>query len=162
MFSIKKLATALAVSAGLVTGVHAATATTTFKVKIVITESCEFAASATDVDFGIHARTASTADVDAAGALTLTCTQGTPYTVTLNNGLNYASSTRNMINGSELIPYGLFTTAARTTAWGSALPNAVTGIGTAAAQTLQVFGRTNSLNHPAGSYEDTVTATVTY
>ncbi|RYZ01010.1 MAG: hypothetical protein EOO24_15680, partial [Comamonadaceae bacterium] len=54
---------------------HAAD-TTTFQVKIVITESCNISTT-TDVDFGSNARSETV--TQAVGALNVNCTTGTPY-----------------------------------------------------------------------------------
>ena len=73
-------------AAGTALPAQAATDTTTFNVKIVITESCDIhTTAATDVDFGTHARS-TTAQQTATGTLTVNCTDGTPYNIGLDNG----------------------------------------------------------------------------
>ncbi|MBF5004655.1 Csu type fimbrial protein [Diaphorobacter caeni] len=166
MLNFKQLGAASAVALGLVFSATAATTDTTdFKVKITITESCKFTgAKATDVDFGTTARSVDAAD--ASGSLLVTCTKGTPFKIGLNNGLNASGSQRNMKHSttSDTIPYGLFTNTGRTTAWGDLSTTPFSGTGTAAEVSIPVYGRvpTGATNVPAGAYEDTVTATISY
>lgn len=140
---------------------HAAD-TTTFEVKIVITESCDISApSGTVVDFGTADRSA-TPD-PASAALTVNCTTGTPYSVSLNGGL-FADTdgTRRMTLGTNAIKYSLYKTGNTGQPWDASSPRTGTGSGTA--QSLPVHGRVaaGSTNVPAGTYVDTVTATITY
>ncbi|HEY0200769.1 MAG TPA: spore coat U domain-containing protein, partial [Burkholderiaceae bacterium] len=150
-------------------GAYAATDSTTFKVKITITESCDIhTTAATDVDFGSHAR--STGLWDAAGNLVVNCSQGTPYNIGLNEGLNSTAVTasatnRRMALGGNYVPYGLYRDSGRTQFWGNVIgTDALTGTGTAANVNVPVYGRvpSASTNVPAGTYVDTVTATITY
>lgn len=150
--------------------------TTTFNVRIAITKACTItAAAATDVDFGTVSSTA-TGNTDAAGSVTAQCTSLTPYAIALNAGLNAGTAndvtTRRMRNvdttvtTNNFVPYQLYQDAARSQVWGStAGSNVVSGSGNGANQTFQVFGRTTNpgaVNAAAGSYQDTVTATITY
>ncbi|AMJ55756.1 MULTISPECIES: spore coat U domain-containing protein [Stenotrophomonas] len=149
---------------------HAATDTTQFQVKITITESCDVhTVNASDIDFGTHVRSTGATPIDNQGALQLNCSRGTPYQIALDPGLNASSPTaaadnRRMTNADGgLVPYGLYRDAARTQFWGRVLgTNTVAGTGTAAQQSIPVYGRVASTDVPAGVYLDTVTATVTY
>lgn len=149
---------------------HAATDTTQFQVKITITESCDVhTVNASDIDFGTHVRSTGATPIDNQGALQLNCSRGTPYQIALDPGLNASSPTaaadnRRMTNADGgLVPYGLYRDAARTQFWGRVLgTNTVAGTGTAAQQSIPVYGRVASTDVPAGMYLDTVTATVTY
>lgn len=147
----------------------AATDTASFQVKIVITESCDIhTVAATELDFGTHAR--STGNWDAASNLTVNCSVGTPYTIAMNNGVNFSSTTvsdtnRRMISGGNYVPYGLYRDGGRSLLWGSTTgSNTVGGNGTGAAVLVPVYGRVlaASTNVPAGTYLDTVVATITY
>ena len=154
--------------AALATGAaSAATDTTTFNVKIVITSSCDIhTVAATDVNFGSQASTAT--NIDNQGTLNVNCTPGTAYTVALDNGQNGTDvNSRKMANGANLVPYQLYRAAARGAGdvWGSttgAGGNALAGSGTGSAVGVPVYGRVPSANFPAGSYNDVITATVTY
>ena len=147
----------------------AATDTVAFQVKVVITESCDVhTAAVTDIDFGTHARSTNATPIDKQGTLQLNCSKDTPYQIALNEGANASSPTaaadnRQMASGLNRVPYGLYRDAARTEFWGKfANTNTHNGVGTAATQSIPVYGRIPVLNAPAGSYVDTVTATVTY
>ncbi|UNK56751.1 spore coat U domain-containing protein [Pseudoxanthomonas daejeonensis] len=169
LFKSTLIATAL-VAAGFAGTANAATATGNFQAKIVITESCTFStAGASDVDFLSKARS-SAGDVDATGTLVVTCTSGTPYTIALNAG-SYGGATvttRRMHNGTGVgvsVPYTLYRNTGRTQNWGNtAGTDTVAGTGNGNAQNVSVYGRVLSAdtNVPAGTYADTITATINY
>lgn len=161
------LAALAGVVASLAPPAHAATATTTFNVRITITAACDIATTApTDVNFGSQPSTAT--NVDNQGALNVNCTPSAPYTISLDNGQNGTdANSRKMSSGTALVPYQLYRAASRTPAdvWGSttgAGGNVFAGTGTGTVQNLPVFGRVPSANFPAGSYNDVITATITY
>lgn len=161
------IATALT-TAGFAGSAQAATDDTQFQVKIVITESCDISTvSATDIDFLSHTRSTGT-PVDAQGKLVVNCSTGTPFTIALDAGVNSTSATasannRRMINGSNYVPYGLYRDAGHTQFWGNAIgTDTFASTGTGANVDVPVFGRVPSTNFPAGTYLDTVTATITY
>lgn len=148
-------------------GVRAATATNTFNVRITITAACNITTTApTDVNFGTQPSTAT--NVDNQGALNVNCTPLAPYTIALDNGQNGTdANSRKMSNGTSLVPYQLYRAATRTSAdvWGSTTGtggNVFSGTGTGVSVPIPVFGRVPSTNFAAGSYTDTITATITY
>ncbi len=101
------------------------------------------------------------------GTFTVTCTNTTPYTVSLNQGLNGASVTARLLHSpttSANVSYGLYSDALRTLNWGNTSASWVSGTGTGAAQTLTVYGLIplQTTPAPATDYADTVTITVTY
>lgn len=163
---------ALAASLAVAAAGHAATDSTTFKVKIVITESCSISTTApSDVVFGTVARTSTTSNYDAAGALNVNCSAGTPYAIGLTGGANStgtpaapAAGDRRMkhATASVYVPYDLYQNSTRTTFWGNGTANSLSGTGTGASVAVPVYGRLTNVNFAAGSYEDTVTATITY
>lgn len=166
-FAALTAALGLALTAG---SALAATTSTQFNVTITITESCTFSTTATDVAFGnVVRQTAQTAT----GNLYVTCTNGTPYTIALNNGSHSSGTTttatsRRMYSSatSSYVPYGLYTGSTLATVWGDGTNSTGTvgGTGTAAQQTVPVYGQVAaaSTNVAAGSYSDVVTATITY
>lgn len=159
----------LLVAAG---GTQAATDSTTFKVKIVIKESCTISTTApTDVDFGTVTRDSATANYDAAGKLNVNCSDGTPYAIGLTGGANSTGTASSPVAGdrrmkhaslTEYVPYDLYQDASRATFWGNTTASKLSGTGTGASVAVPVYGRLTDVNFPAGTYEDTVTATVTY
>ncbi|MCF7222651.1 spore coat U domain-containing protein [Lysobacter sp. TLK-CK17T] len=155
----------LAAAALLAHPAMAQTATTTFQVRITIQSSCTIDTPApTDVDFGTQPSSAT--NVDAIGQLNVNCTPGTGYTIALDDGQNSGGGgvgARAMANGADLVPYQLYSDAARTTVWGETTgTDTVAGTGTGAVQPYSVYGRVPSANFPAASYLDVVTATITF
>lgn len=166
LFKATLLASAVA-AASLSASAQAATATSTFQVRITITESCTFnSTGGSDVDFGTHAR--SDTPVSATGTLVVNCSKGTPYNIGLNAGANssapaVSATNRRMINGSNYVAYGLFQDSSHATLWGDVVGTSTKGgTGTAVDQPVSVYAQAPTTNAPAGSYTDTVTATITY
>ncbi len=147
-----------------VTPAIASTATTTFSVNATVLSVCSVSASA--LNFGNYDPTSAT-DLDASTTLDVLCTDGTSFTVGLNQGTASGAtvSSRAMVNGANTLDYALFQDAGRTTNWGntpgSDTPAADTA--TVTANSLTVYGRvTAGQNVPAGGYSDTITVTVNY
>lgn len=140
---------------------RAADSTTDFQVRVVIASSCNVGAvTATDVDFGTLQATATNAT--ATGQLNVYCTVGTPYTIALNAGSNASGGIRRMRNGTSYIEYGLYRTAGTTQPWSDQPGEIHSGSGSGAVQQIPVYGVVPNAFGPAGSYVDTVTATLTY
>lgn len=146
---------------------RAATVTTTLPVSLTITAgACEV--QATSINFG---NVPSATDVTGTGTITVTCSSGTPYTVTLDGGLHAGNTHRFLASSAGgSVAYDLYKDAANTQVWGdsgfaSTYPNgtAVVGTGTGSGQPLTVFGKTlsNTANVP-GTYTDTVVVTVIF
>ena len=165
LFKSTLIATSL-VAAGFAGTADAASKSTTFKVKIKITESCEFSTAAGDVTFDDRARSGNEAIAE--GNLQVLCTPGTPYTIALNQGVNGTSVTDRKMKkagGTDTIPYGLYTDAGRTQNWGNTTGTTHSDEGTGIPQNVPVFGKVeggSSLNVSAGNYSDTIRATITY
>lgn len=170
-FTRSVLVSALVLTAGV--AAHAASDTTDFKVRITITESCNISTvAATDVDFLTHARSSATSNIDAQGNLAVTCTKDTPYAIALDMGQNSvgavaSASNRRMALTGNYVPYGLYRDSGRTQLWGNVSGtggDTLTGTGTAALQTIPVYGRVlaDAINVPSGVYLDTVRATISY
>jgi len=110
---------------------------------------------------------------NATAIITVNAASGTPYTVTVDAGLNYSGGgVRNVQSGAVIgASYRLYKDAAQTAEWGDAgFANTYTGGGTAtgiagtgsgANQTLTVYG-TITANTTPGAYSDGVTVTVNY
>jgi spore coat protein U-like protein len=162
-------ATCLAIVIGLMASPagEAATATGSFDVQITIQETCvtTSASGSTVLDFGNQ--TLLNSNVDASVNLSVQCSSGTDYDVTLDNGLNTSrrmDSTSGAGVGADFVDYELYSNAGRTTIWPTAAgtaPYPYTGNG--AAQSITVYGRVpTQTTPPAGNYYDTVGITVTY
>lgn len=136
-----------------------------FQVLITIESACSIdTPSATDIDFGTVASTAT--NIQAEGTLSVNCTPQTPWDIQLDAGQNSGGdiTARAMSDGAgNLVPYQLYQEASRTTVWGGTEGvDTVDGVGTGEVQEITVYGLVPSANFPAGSYSDTVTATVVW
>lgn len=162
---IMKLAAAVALSTVAASGpTLAATATANLTVKIIITNECKVATPA-DLDFG--SRGVLDQNFDATTTISVTCTTGQTYNVGLGAGTGPSPTVtaRKMKNGTDIVAYGLYKTAARAAGdnWGDTGTDRMAGTGTGAAQSLTVYGRVPpQTTPPANTYTDTVAITVTY
>jgi spore coat protein U-like protein len=108
---------------------------------------------------------ASANDDSSSGSVTITCTKGASTTIGLGQGLNYSGSNRMTDGSSNFLTYGLFQDASRATAWGNAAPNLPPAHIAADKNPLvvPVYGRIPPAQDlPAGTYSDTVVATVNF
>lgn len=156
------LALAMAAVGGITyTPVVVAAQTETFDVTITITSTCNIGVTtpATDVAFGSHPSTDTNAT--ATGTINVTCTPGTSYTVALDNGGNFTTSRRMTDDGTNFVAYSLWQDAGHSQAWDDSA-NLYNGTGNGAEQEITVYGLVPSANFPAGSYSDTITATVAF
>ncbi len=103
----------------------------------------------------------------ATGTIDVTCTSGAPWTLDLDNGLNNGhvtlSQNRAMNSGSNYLSYDIYSDSGHSTVWLSGSGKDVTGTGSGAAQTQTMYGQVPAAqNVPAGTYNDTVVATVNF
>jgi spore coat protein U-like protein len=119
--------------------------------------------SAGTLGFGAYSSAAASLS---SAAVTVNCSSGGAYQVSLGAGANASGGTRRMAGpAASFLSYQLFSDAARLVAWGdgSAHGARVSGTGTGAAQTLTVYGRIPAGQSAApGSYTDSVLVTVEY
>lgn len=139
---------------------------------------CSCSASVpTPVSFGSYNPT-STVDLDIAGRITLSCLSvAVPTTIAVSIALNAGTGSggsftprRMRFGATNTLNYNLFTTAGRTTIWGTgtggssvrtdSIPLSLLGT---VSRSYDVFGRIPSgQNVPPGLYTDTVTVTFTF
>jgi len=144
-----------------------ATKTTTFQVSATVSKNCVMSAAA--MNLGTFD---GTNDLTASSNITVNCTAGTPFTVDLDKGSAPSYVTRTLKSGADTLNYNLYTTNTYTNIWGDTTGGTARGSGTGAgmtaaqAQTLTVFGRLRAVDNTqsfgAGTYTDTITATITY
>lgn len=150
---------------------YAATTTASLTVQITITASCTV--SAATLNFGSNAGTALLSGaITASTTVSVTCTNGSPYSVGMSNGANASGSQRRMASGGNFINYDLYTDSARLNAWTTASSSTTCttanscalGTGNGSAQSVSIYGTvpTVAVAPAPGSYSDTVTMTVTY
>jgi spore coat protein U-like protein len=131
-----------------------------FTVTATVTSQCSVSAST--LDFGSVGLLL--ANTDGTSTVTVQCASGAAYQVGLDNGQHATGTTRRMQGPGGLVTYELYRNTTRTQRWGSTLnTDTVTGTGNGANQTLTVYGRVPNQTTPsAGTYNDTITVTVTY
>lgn len=136
----------------------AATTTATMAVTATVVASCSISAAA--LAFGNY----TSAAVDAVATISVTCSTGTTYDIELDAGTasGATTATRAMQNGSNTLSYNIYSNSGRSTVWGLTTDK-VSGTGTGSAQSLSAYGRIPAgQSVAAGSYSDTITATITY
>ena len=144
-----------------------------FGVQLTVLNSCTLTAGNTASDMTFAPVTGNiTADRDATTTLTVNCNNGAVYHVGLNDGVNASAGQRRMAsatNPGQYVNYDLYTTAARTTRWGATAAGGTAtdwdGTGSNTDQTLTVYGRvpgTPVQSVGAGTYNDTITATIEF
>lgn len=165
------LASAVLVAVAAMSGTAVAgTATSNLPVSATVSANCTIDAS-TGVAFGAYDPIVTNASTDLThtGSVSTTCTNGSSVTVTLGEGTNKDTTStaavpvRRMISGSNYLSYQLYQDSSATTVWGDTAGTGATVAGTGAAVTTNVYGVVSAgQNVPAGSYADTVVATVTF
>jgi spore coat protein U-like protein len=102
-------------------------------------------------------------NIDAMGEISVTCTKGAPYTISLDGGTTGGTPTaRKMSKGAEQITYGLYRNAGRTLGWGQTnnVDN-VAGMGTGIQENFTVYARVPPQPTPSpGVYTDTIVVTI--
>lgn len=151
-------AAAAAITLALGSPAFAASATANFDVSIQVLATC--AISASNLTFS-SITTGTTSNNDATSSLTVNCSTGTPYSISLDNGTNYSGG-RRMAGANSYINYYLYSDSGRSAQWNSTLTKVGTGNGSD--QNHDVFARIPSgMAVPyVGTYSDTVIATITY
>ncbi len=149
----------------------ASTSNATFTVTATVINDCVI--TTTNIAFGNYDPTLTTA-LTAQGAVSAKCTSGDSVSVALNQGVTPATGStaavpaRQMISGGNNLPYHIYTASGGTTEWGTGTvgtntPAAQTSASVNTALVFTAYGTILAgVNVPAGSYSDTVTATVTF
>lgn len=170
-----RLQLAIAIAAVVVAGSAFAASspvTGSFNVTATVANSC-LVTSTSNIAFGAYdpADTNATANLDAQGSVNVRCTRGTVANVALGQGNNAAAGStcigplRQMAAGVERLRYDVYQNAPRTTTWGCDTTNDQTFTSTSSIlpTTLTTYGRIPAgQNVAAGSFNDTVTVTVTF
>jgi len=142
----------------------AATKTATFQVLATMVSDCTVI-SAPNIDFGSIG--VLTANTDTTSTLTVACTPGTPYSLSLDAGTGAGSTTtdrRMASGGGGSLKYQLFRDTGRTQNWGNTVgTDTQGGTGNGSNNNYTVYARIPPQTAPAvGSYTSTVTLTITY
>lgn len=141
--------------------VYAGTATNTVAVSATVVNTCTITTGS--VAYGTVDPTLNT-NIDQSGTFSVTCTSGAAWTIGLDNGSNVLTGQRRLRVGAttNYLNYNLYTDAGRATAWTTAAPLAGTGDGLAQTQTIFARIPSGQTTAPAGSYVDTVSATINF
>ena len=138
----------------------------TFNVSANVSKNCSI--TTTPVAFGVYDPVVAnaTAPLDGTGAVIVTCTKGAGTSIDLGLGANATGATRRMAaGGGDYLTYQLYQDSGRTTVWGSggSAGQTIAGAPSKAPRTFTVFGRVPAGQYvPAGSYADTVIATINF
>jgi spore coat protein U-like protein len=154
------LASALALggAAFSVNSYAAGTATGSFGVSATVVSACTVSGTALAFPTNVNAL----AGASGSSTVTAVCTNGSAYTIALDQGLHAATTQRKMISGSDLLNYALYSDAGHLTAWGG-VGTTVPGTGNGLGQDLTVYGDIPiQTGAKTGVYADTVTATITF
>jgi spore coat protein U-like protein len=154
-------------SLGFAGAATAGTSTSPMAVSATVSSTC--AISAGSMAFGAYDPVAAT-QVDGSATVSVNCTKGAAAKITLGQGQNAGGGStdaipaRRMTDGSSFLTYALFSDASRTTVWANTAATGVTyNAASSAQQQITVYGRiTASQDIPAGSYTDSVVATITF
>jgi spore coat protein U-like protein len=155
-----KVALCVAAAAGFATTASAGTANANLGISASVAATCSLTTSA--VSFGAYSGT----QIDATGTVTANCVIGTPWNIGLGagSGSGATTSSRKMTSGANTLTYALYSDAGRSQNWGNTIgTDTLTGTGTGATDSHTVYGRIAAGTVPAaGSYADTVIATITF
>jgi spore coat protein U-like protein len=159
------VAGAIALALGGVSGTQAAV--DNLDVTATVTANCTITANA--LNLGTYDGVVANASTPATAQsnISVLCTSGAAATVTLDDGANQgagstaADPNRRLTDGTNFLNYGLFTDNARSDEWGDTTGTGVAHTGTGSAASLVVYGSIpEGQTVPAGSYTDTVVATI--
>lgn len=139
---------------------YAADVTDTFTVSATVIASCDV--SAGDLAFGNYDPVTGAA-VAGTSTINVTCSNGTGWTLKLDDGSAGSFAPRTMLKVADALDYNLYTEVAHTNVWNdTTVVGTGTGDGTAQAQTVYGLIAASQFTAPVGDYSDTITATVTY
>jgi spore coat protein U-like protein len=133
-----------------------------FLVSANVVKKCTVTAST--LDFGTANLLAGA--VTGSSTVSVQCAPGVTYNVGLDAGQHGGGdiNARKMVLGTHSVAYQLYRDSGRTQVWGTTIgSNTETGTGNGSLQNLTVYGSVPAQTTPiAGTYNDTVTVTVTY
>lgn len=133
-----------------------------FPITASVAANCRVVAD--ELNFGTHG--VLNANIDAASAIRVTCTNATSYSVGVGYGLSGTSVNNRRMRSTlgNFVNYQLYRNSGRTQVWGLLADGLTTlGGGTGGQQTYTVYGRVPPQATPRPDpYADTVTVTVTY
>jgi len=159
------IAAAAALVAALAPRVSAATATANLTVSATVTNNCTVSTNA--LAFGSYDPVVANAaaNLDGTGTLSVACTRGATAVLGLGAGSNSSGSTRRLTDGAgNYLTYELYSDSGRSNVWNTGGGTfGMTAAPSRAARDYTVYGRVQgNQDVPAGTYGDTVVATVNF
>lgn len=145
--------------------VSAASASANLSVSASVANNCTISSNA--ISFGSYDPIVAqaTANLDAAGSVVITCTKGATTTIGLDTGANASGGERRLGSAGNYLTYELYQDSSRSTVWSNTGAGLLTvaAAPSKAARTYSVYARmTGGQDVPAGTYSDTVVATVNF
>jgi spore coat protein U-like protein len=165
------VASALALGSGFagVDSYAAGSASSSIAVSATVNPNCLISAGALGFNTYDPVSANATLPLDSSATLTVTCTQGAIAKIMLAQGANPGpgsndgSPVRRMLSGTNYLSYQLYKDAAGGVVWGNTDGTHVAYTGTGGSGSVSVYGRVAAgQNVPAGSYTDTVLATINF
>jgi spore coat protein U-like protein len=159
----------LALVAAITVPVQASTQkTSTFLVSLTVNSDCSI--SANPLAFGSVGSTLATTAIGQNTNLSVTCSSGTNYTLSLDQGSVTGSTVGTRLMGgtggnTQTVQYQLYSDAPMSHVFGDGTGSSVTvgGVGTGNAVNVPIYGQVPSQTVPAAdSYSSTETATITF
>lgn len=142
---------------------NAATQTSNFDVSTQVTASAQV--SATPLAFGSY-NPIDTDATDEESIVSVTATVGTTYNIAIDagHGSGATAAARKLEAPGDDLTYSVYRNSARTEVWGNTFGNNTqAGVGNGTAQNITVYGRIPAQQSARpGSYQDTLTVTVSY
>lgn len=145
---------------------NAGSATANLSVSATVAVNCTISTAA--LAFGSYDPVVAHASspLDGTGTVTIACTKGSTETIGLGLGANASGSQRRLNDGgTNYLNYELYQESGHTTVWGNSGGGLLSPAAapSKAARNFTVYGRvTSNQDVPAGSYSDTVVATVNF
>jgi spore coat protein U-like protein len=120
--------------------------------------------SVSGVSFGVYDVFSNVPNDNGVGSLAIKCTGGSSATVKLSNGLSNTFAPRTLRNGSNVLAYNLYTSAARNIVWGDGTGgSSVMSVGKNHSSNLDVFGSIPEGQDAAvGVYTDSIVVTINF
>ena len=162
----KKVALAALAVAVVSTHAHALTTTQGFTVTATVTPICTIN-TLPNYAFGAIGGTATTFANLSASTVSVTCSTGAPYAITLSSP-NTVANVFSMVNGATKMAYSLYFNNNTNPQWDATAGGTFSSIGNGGAQTISMYGTIPSQTPPVGgwlttgTYTDNVTMTITY
>ena len=145
--------------------VFASTATANLAVSATVANNCTITTNA--VSFGAYDPIVAqaSANLDTTGSVVIACTKGAVTTIGLDTGANASGAIRRLGSAGSFLTYELYQDSARATVWSNSGAGllSIVAAPSKAARTYTVYGRvTGGQDVPAGTYTDTIVATVNF